>query len=410
MGSDIDDALEHAVKAAGLTGAVAMAADRHGVIHSRALGERDTDVSMTLDSVARIASMTKAITSALALRLVERGLLDLDDPICDVLTELTEPVVFERFGLDGRPILNPGHTLVTLRHLLTHTAGYGYDTWNQPLGHLQATLNLPRIPTGPDELRRVPLLFEPGSQWNYGINTDIVGRACEVVTGLRLDELIRTEITEPLGMRDTTFLPGADHEARRMAVHQRDADGSLHRLDLPVASELPFLAGGGMLHSTAADYLKFLQAVLSGSLLGPDMQSAFTTAQTGDVSVAPMMTSVPRLSQDVVLYPDQALKWSLGFMVNTAQTAEGRSAGSLAWAGLYNTYYWIDPHAGVCGLFMTQLLPFADPAALDAFHAYERAIYASLNLIGTGGEATAEAIDSDTADGEPDISRGSHPA
>ncbi len=378
MRSRIDDVLQQAVQAAGLTGAVAMAATRGGMIHSLAVGERDRDSPMALDSLVRIASMTKAITSAVALRLVERGQLDLDDPICDVLTELTEPMVFERFGVDGRPILNPGRTLVTLRHLLTHTAGYGYDTWNQPMGHIQATLQLPRVPTGSDELRRVPLLFEPGTQWNYGINTDIVGRACEVVTGQRLDELIRTEITEPLGMADTMFLPGPDQEARRMAVHQRGPEDSLVRLDLTVASELPFLAGGGMLLSTAPDYMKFLQAVLSGTILGPEMFEAFTTVQTGDISVVPMISAVPAMSNDVVLYPDQALKWSLGFMVNTEQTAEGRSAGSLAWAGLYNSYYWIDLHRGVCGVFITQLLPFADPATLHAFRDYEKAIYDSL--------------------------------
>jgi methyl acetate hydrolase len=378
MRSRIDDVLQQAVQAAGLTGAVAMAATRGGMIHGLAVGERDRDSPMLLDSLVRIASMTKAITSAVALRLVERGQLDLDDPICDVLTELTEPMVFERFGVDGRPILNPGRTLVTLRHLLTHTAGYGYDTWNQPMGHIQATLQLPRVPTSSDELRRVPLLFEAGTQWNYGINTDIVGRACEVVTGMRLDELIRTEITEPLGMVDTMFLPGPDQEARRMAVHQRGPEDSLVRLDLTVASELPFLAGGGMLHSTAPDYMKFLQAVLSGTILGPDMFETFTTAQTGDISVVPMISAVPAMSNDVVLYPDQALKWSAGFMVNTEPTAEGRSAGSLAWAGLYNSYYWIDLHRGVCGVFITQLLPFADPATLHAFRNYEKAIYDSL--------------------------------
>lgn len=378
MRSEIDDVLRRAVQAAGLTGAVAMAATRSGVIHSLAVGERDHDAPMGLDSVARIASMTKAITSAVALRLVERGLLDLDDPICDVLTELAEPMVFERFGVDGRPILHPGRTLVTLRHLLTHTAGYGYDTWNQPMGHIQASLQLPRIPTSSDELRRMPLLFEPGTQWNYGINIDIVGRACEVVTGLRLDELIRMEITEPLGMTDTLFVPGPEQEARRIAVHQRGPEGSLDRLDLTVATELPFLAGGGMLHGTAQDYMKFLQAVLSGDILGPEMFEVFTTAQTGDITMVPMISSVPALSNDVVLYPDQALKWSLGFMVNSQPTAEGRSAGGLAWAGLYNSYYWIDLHRGVCGLFMTQLLPFADPATLHAFRDYERAIYDSL--------------------------------
>lgn len=375
MRSRIDEMLKRAVDTAGLKGVVAMAATRDGIFHSQALGERSEGQPIGLDTVTRIASMTKAITSVVALRLVERELLDLDDPICDVLGELVEPMVFERFGVDGRPMFHPGATLVTLRHLLTHTAGYGYDTWNQPLGHIQATLQVPRIPATSDDLRRMPLLFEPGTQWNYGINTDIVGRACEIVTGLGLEELFRTEIFDRLGMSDTMFLTGAAQETRRMDVHRREADGSLLPLDLPRATEMPFLAGGGMLHSTPQDYMKFMQAVLSGALLGPEMQKAMTTSQTGDVSVVPMISAVPALSNDVMLYPDQALKWSLGFMVNTQPTAEGRSAGGLAWGGLYNTYYWIDLTRGVCGLFMTQLLPFADPATLDAFRAYERAVY-----------------------------------
>ena len=378
MRAGIDEVLHNTMAASGLKGIVAMAATRDGIIHHLAIGERTEGQPAGLDTVIRIASMTKAITSVVALRLVERGLLDLDDPICDVLTELTEPMVFERFGLDGRPIFNPGATLVTLRHLLTHTAGYGYDTWNQPLGHIQATLQIPRIPTSSDELRRVPLLFEPGTQWNYGINTDIVGRACEVVTGLGLEELFRTEIFDPLGMADTMFITGPAQEARRMDVYRREPDGSLSRLDPPVATELPYMAAGGMLQSTAQDYMKFLQAVLGRTLLGPHMQAALTSAQTGDVNVVPMLSSVPAMSNDVVLYPDQALKWSLGFLVNTESTAEGRSAGGLAWAGLYNTYYWIDPARGVCGLFMAQLLPFADPATMHVFRAYERAIYDSL--------------------------------
>ncbi len=378
MHSRIDAALNQAMQAAGLHGITAMAANRDGVFYTAALGERAPGEAMTLDSVARIASMTKAITSVVALRLVERGLLTLDDPICDVLPELSEPMVFERFGVDGRPILNAGTTLVTLRHLLTHTAGYGYDTWNQSLGHIQSTLGLPRIPTNSDELRRTPLLFEPGTHWNYGINTDIVGRACEAVSGKSLDMLVRDEITGPLGMDDTMFITGPAQEARRIAVHRRGEDGHLTEATLSMATSLPFMAGGGGLHSTAQDYMKFLQAVLAGTLLGAPMQAELVRPQTGEVNVVPMISAIPTMSENVSFYPDMALKWSLGFLVNTESTPEGRSAGSLAWGGLYNSYYWIDPTRGVCGLFMTQLLPFADPATLAAFQAFEAAINESI--------------------------------
>lgn len=377
MTGSIDDVLRRGLAETGLPGLVAMAADRDGIVHQAALGLRDAEAGapMLIDSVARIASMTKAITSVAALRLVERGLLTLDDPICDVLPELTAPMVFERFGVDSRPILRPAGVAITLRHLLTHTAGYGYDTWNQPLGHLQTTLGLPRIPTSPDELRRVPLLFEPGTAWNYGINTDIVGRACEVVTGLSLEEVIRAEVTGPLGMVDTGFIVGPAQVARRIVMNRRGADGAVAPSPMPEPATLPFLAGGGMLSSTAPDYLRFLQAVLRGDLLGEAMFDALVRPQTGEIDVVPMISSVPAMSCDVSLYPEQALKWSLGFLVNTEGTAEGRSAGSLAWAGLFNTYYWIDRGRGVCGVFVAQMLPFADPAILRAFRAYEAAVY-----------------------------------
>ena len=377
--SDIDEALQAGVMAAGLPGAVAIAATADGILHAVTIGERAADEAMGLDSVARIASMTKAITSVLALRLVERGLLTLDDPICDILPELTEPMVFERFGIDSRPILNPAGTPITLRHLLTHTAGYGYDTWNQPLGHLQASLGLPRIPTDADELRRVPLLFEPGTQWNYGINTDIVGLACEAVTGRRLDELVRDEITGPLGMRDTMFVTGPEQEARRITVRQRQPDGTLERIVLNQPESLAFMAGGGGLHSTAADYIRFLQAILRRELLGPSMFAELIRPQTGEIDVVPMLSANPAMSNDVILYPQMKLKWSLAFLVNSEATPEGRSAGSLAWAGFFNTYYWIDLERGVCGLFMTQLMPFADAGAYAAFLAFERAVYAQLS-------------------------------
>ncbi len=382
MSTRIDDVLRQAMGAAGLPGVVAMAATRDGIIHTGVFGLRDPEAGapLALDSVCRIASMTKAITSVAALRLVERGLLDLDDPICDVLPELTEPMVFERFGVDSRPILHPATTPITLRHLLTHTSGYGYDTWNQPLGHIQMSLALPRVPTNSDELRRMPLMFEPGTTWNYGISTDIVGRACEVVTGKTLDVVLREEVLGPLGMSDTSFMPGPAEEARRFVVHRRGEDGAITPTSTPVPQAMPFLSGGGGLHSTAPDYLKFAQAILAGGggLLGPEMFAELVRAQTGDINVVPMISSVPAMSNDVVMYPEQALKWSLGFMVNTEATAEGRSAGSLAWAGLCNSYYWIDLERGVCGVFMAQLLPFADPATLDAFRAYEAAVYNSL--------------------------------
>jgi len=377
MTQDIDGILAQAAGEAGLPGVVAIAANRDGIIHQAAIGERSPGVAMTVDSVARIHSMTKALTSTAALMMVERGLLSLDAPIREVLPELSAPMVFKRFDGDT-PVLRPAKTPITLRQLLTHTAGYGYDTWNEPQGRLMAALGLPRIPTSVDELRRMPLMFEPGTRWNYGVNTDVVGRAVEVASGKTLEAVLHDEIFAPLGMADTMFVTQFDQEARRILMHRRKADGAVTPAPFPPPEFLPFMAGGGGLHSTAVDYIKFLQAVLAGgaALLGSEMFGVLTTAQSGDITVQPMITAIPSMSNDVFLYPDMAVKWSGGFMVNTAVTAEGRSAGGLAWAGLCNAYYWIDLSRGTCGVFLAQLLPFADPATLAAFRAYETAVNA----------------------------------
>ncbi len=378
--SDPSTPLRDAVESGALACVAAMAATSKGVIHAAAFGLRDpaSGAAMTTDSVGWIASMTKAVVSVAAVRLVEQGRLSLDEPICDMLPELTAPLVLERFGTDGAPVLRPAEAPITLRHLLTHTAGYGYDTWNPALWHLQTRLGLPRIPTSPEGLRQVPLLFDPGTRWNYGINIDLVGRAIEVVTGQSLDVHLRETLLAPLGMHDTMFLIDAPQQARRVVLQQKAADGTLSPVPWQRAERLPFLYGGGGLCSSAADYLTFLRAVLGSELLGPAMQAQLVRNQIGDLDVQPMISAVPTASNDVRLYPEQKLKWTLGFLQNTEATAEGRAAGSLAWAGLSNCYYWIDPARDLCGVFVTALLPFADPAALAAFAAFEAAIYSNV--------------------------------
>jgi len=375
--SDPDTPLREAVEAGALVGVAAMAATSAGILHSAAFGLRDPGLgtAMTTDSVAWVASMTKAIVSVAALKLVEQGRLGLDEPICDVLPELTQPLVMERFGTDGAPVLHEAPTAITLRHLLTHTAGYGYDTWNPAIWHLQTRLGLPRIPGSPEDLRQLPLLFDPGTRWNYGINIDVVGRAIEVVTGRTLDEHLRESILGPLGMQDTMFLLGPSQIERRVVMHQRGEDGVLSAVPWTRAERVPFMAGGGGLYSSAEDYLKFLMAVMTGSLLSEAMMIELTTNQIGDLEVQPLVSALPNASRNVHLYPGMPLKWSLGFLINTETTPEGRSAGSLAWAGLPNCYYWVDRTRYVCGVFITSVLPFGDPVALGAFAGYERAIY-----------------------------------
>ncbi len=370
--------LRAAVETGALACVAAMAATGQGVIHEAAFGVRDpeTGAAMTTDGVGPIASLTKALTAVAALQLVEQGKLSLDGPICDVIPELAAPRVLEGFGPDGATLTRPARLAITLRHLLTHTAGYGYDTWNAKLLVMTQRHGAPRIPTDSASLAAAPLLFDPGERFNYSIGLDIVGHAVAVAAGRGLDEVLRDFVLAPLGMGDTGFTPGESQTARRVLLRQWQEDGSLAVIPWRAPSRMAFLAGGGALYSSAADYLQFLREMLAGApnLLRPETFKLLETNQIGDLAVGPMRSGAPLASRDVDWYPGNTLRWSLAFLLNEQATPQGRSAGSMAWAGLHNHYYWIDRTRDVCGVFMGFLLPFSDPRALAAFWAWEAAI------------------------------------
>jgi CubicO group peptidase (beta-lactamase class C family) len=288
-------------------------------------------------------------------------------------------------GWDGpMPRLRPAARPITLRHLLAHAAGYGYDTWNAELSRACAALGVSPRPGSAAELARVPLLFDPGARWNYGINTDIVGHAVEAASGMRLDAYLDAHVTGPLGMVDTTFTLSEAQRPRLVAVHQRQADGSLGAGQRAAGNGPGFLAGGGGLCSTGADYVRFLRMLLRGGtldgarVLAPETVAEMGRNQLGAQDVVPMITAMPASSYDCELFPGMVKKWGLGFLINTAAVPGGRGAGSLAWAGLVNTYFWLDPAAGVGGVILTQSLPFADPKVLALLAALEQGVYAGM--------------------------------
>ncbi len=378
----IDAALRRATEAGDVAGAVAMASTGGDLLYQGCTGVADLGSGRRLaaNDIFRIASMTKAITSVAALQLVERGTLSLDGPIAAVLPHLGAPMVLD--GFDGpMPRLRPAAGPITLRQLLTHSAGFGYDVWNADLKRATDALGLPGRPGNVDELARFPLLFDPGARWNYGINTDIVGHAVEAASGMRLDDYLTAHVTGPLGMADTTFTLSDAQRPRLVAVHQRRADGSLEAGDRPAGNGPGFLAGGGGLCSTAGDYTRFLRMLLRGGTLdGARLLSAATVAemgrnQIGALNVLKMQSAVPASSYDCELFPGMATKWGLGFLINTDAGPDGRGAGSLAWAGLVNTYFWIDPAAGAAGVLLTQSMPCADPIVLKLLAAFERGVY-----------------------------------
>jgi CubicO group peptidase (beta-lactamase class C family) len=383
----IDGVLQEATDRGDIPGVVAMAATRDGSVYQGAFGSRalPDGAAMTADTVFWIASMTKAITSTAAMQLVERGMLSLDGPVGVVLPELAAPQVLEGFDAAGEPRLRPARRPITLRHLITHTAGFVYDIWNPEMGRYMEKSGIPGIITCQNAALALPLVFDPGEKWDYGINVDWVGKAVERVSGQRLGDYFAAHLFAPLGMKDTAFKLTLDRRARLVSMHARGHDGSLAPVPFEMPQEPEFEMGGGGLYGTAADYLAFEQLFLNDGraadgtpVLKPETVRLMAENAIGELRVQPLKTVVPAYSNDAEFFPGMIKKWGLGFMISTEAVPGERRSGSLAWAGLGNTYFWIDPAAGVAGVILMQLLPFADAKALATFDRFEKAVYAAL--------------------------------
>jgi CubicO group peptidase (beta-lactamase class C family) len=385
--AQIDQVLRQKTDANEIPGVVAIAATAKEVIYQGAFGKRDLSKpdAMTADSVFWIASMTKAITTAGAMQLVEQGKLSLDAPIGKLLPDLASPQVLEGFDANGEPKLRPAKKAITLRHLMTHTAGFCYEMWNGDMVKYLEKTGLPGITTCKNDALKTPIMSDPGTRWEYGINVDYVGKAIEAVSGKRLDAYLRDHLFNPLGMTHTAFKIGESQRKRLVGMHGRGPDGSLAPIPFELEQDPEFHMGGGGLYGTAGDYIKFTQMILNkgrgngNQLLKPETVALMGQNHIGELTMTKMTSAVAFATNDVDLYPDMVKKWGLSFLITTAQTAEGRSPGSLAWAGLANTYYWIDPARDVTGVILMQVLPFADQKCLEAFAGFERGVYAGLD-------------------------------
>jgi methyl acetate hydrolase len=377
--SEADRALARAVEDGRVPGVVALAADDRGLLYEGAFGERTLGqgAAMTLDTVFGIASMTKPVTAVAAMQLVEQGAVDLDEPVGRHLPELAAVQVLEGFDAAGAPRLRPPRRPITLRHLLTHTAGFGYAIWAADLVRYQRHLG------APPPLLETPMLFDPGDRWEYGTSVDWAGRLVERLSGQSLEHYFRAHVFDRLGMVDTTYLPGAERLARRATRHVRQSDGSLEPAptDPPPARPAVYSGGGG-LYSTGPDYLRFLRMLLGGGQLGDARVLPAETVleivrnQIGDLDAGRLTSASPAASNDIDLFPGMDQRWGLAGLINVRDLPGGRSAGSWAWAGLLNTYFWVDPSRRVAGLLLTQILPFGDRAVLDLLAEFERAVYA----------------------------------
>jgi methyl acetate hydrolase len=383
--SAIDQVLRSAIDRGDVPGVVAMAATREGPCYEGAFGRRvlPSGAAMTPDSVFWIASMTKAITSAAAMQLVERGKLWLDRPIADVLPELAAPQVLDGIDAIGQARLRPAKGPITLRHLLTHTAGFVYAIWYPDMARYMEMKGIPDIFTCKNAALMVPLAFDPGAQWQYGINIDWVGKAVERASGQTLGAYCAEHLFGPIGMPDTAFQLTPERQARVVGVHLRGADGALAPMEFGMPPDAEFEMGGGGLYGTATDYLAFTRLFLNEGrangrpVLRPETVRLMCENAMGAIDVQ-ALPPAPPYSNQAEFFPGMIKKWGLAFMISTAAVPGGRNAGSLTWAGLANTYFWIDPAKGVAGVILMQLLPFADTKALALYDGFEKAVYAAL--------------------------------
>jgi methyl acetate hydrolase len=380
QGESIDAALQAKVAAKEIPGVVAMAANEASVVYQGAFGARSVAAAtpMSADTIFRIASMVKLLTSVAALQLVERGKLKLDEPAANIDPTLASPQVLAGFDAKGVPQLRPAHKPITLRNLLTHTSGFSYPLWDpNVLRYLKAIRGNPALP-------RRPLMFEPGTRWAYGGSIDNVGQLVEIASGQSIDRYFSGNITGPLGMNDTGFVITEKQRARQASLHVRETSGKLVAKPFEKLAAPTSFSGGGGIYSTAPDYLTLLQALLNGgslrraNILRPDSVASMSTNQIGNIEAGILKSANPGLSNDVDFFPGVHLRWGLGHMINVDPVRDGRAAGSGTWAGLYNTYYWIDPKKRIAGVIMMQILPFADRQSLVAYRQFERGIYHAL--------------------------------
>ncbi|CAA9464389.1 MAG: probable 1,4-butanediol diacrylate esterase [uncultured Rubrobacteraceae bacterium] len=368
----------------GVPGVVAMATDGRENFYEGAAGKRDLggDVAMTTDTVFAIFSCTKAVTGAAVMQLVEEGVIGLDDPAKEYTPEIAEIQVLEGFDDAGEPQVRPPASDITVRQLMLHTAGFGYDFFNHDLIRYGEARGVPSVVTASMASLRSVLLFDPGSRWEYGSNIDWVGKVVEGARGKRLGEVMQERIFEPLGMHETAFQLSPEMRQRRATMHQRGDDGALTPLpDFELPQEPEQHMGGHGLYAPVGDYMKFIRMILNGGagdhgqVLKTETVESMAQNGLGEMKIVGLPGAIPSLSNDAEFFPGMPKSWGYTFMINDEEAPTGRPAGELGWAGLANLYYWIDRKNGLGGFWATQILPFADPVSFTGYMDFETAIY-----------------------------------
>jgi CubicO group peptidase (beta-lactamase class C family) len=380
MSAQLDALLARAVADGAVPNVVAVAADRSGVIYSGAAGPRKVGEpgEVGLDTVFWIASMTKMVTTVAALQLREAGKLDFDAPVAKYLPEWDKLQVLE--GFDGdTPRLRAPRTTATVAHLATHTAGLTYWFWNPDMVRYEELTGQPNVVTGLAAALQAPLVADPGTRFEYGTNTDFLGRVVEEASGHSLKDYVAEHITGRLGMVDTGFQVRDDQRSRLVAMHVPGESGFVP-IDFELPREPEYWTGGHGLYSTPQDYLIFQRMLLGGGqfdgtriLAEGAVRDAFVN-HIGDLDVPAVIPAAsPMHTADFHAGPDR--KWGWGLLLNTKDQPGARAAGSGAWAGLGNTHFWVDPSSGVVGAIYSQFFPFVAPDYMNVYAEYERGVY-----------------------------------
>ena len=378
--TEIDRYLQDAVQTTYIPGMVALVVDKNGIVYEKAFGLMDkaNKKPMSTDTIFRLASMTKAITSTAIMMLVEEGKVDLDAPASKYLPELANRQVITSWNAaDGTYKSAPAKNPMTVRTLLTHTSGLGY-------GFNSDIVN--KLTNGSFSVRATsfPLLFEPGTQWVYGESTAVLGEIVQAVSGKELSVFLQEHLLGPLKMTDTTFDVPAEKNARVVTVHQRNGATMTETPNPAGVISAPHRGDGG-LSATASDYSMFIRLILNdgrapagAQLLKPATVKLMAQNHTAPVKVPLMRSTNKLLSEDFPLGAGVD-SYALGFQRTETQVSGMRSVGSLAWAGIYNTEFWIDREKGIGGVLLMQFLPFYDAKAIEVLQGFESRVYRSLN-------------------------------
>jgi methyl acetate hydrolase len=385
-GSIVDNVLWEAVESGAVPHVAAIAADRDGIVYEGGAGARivgESDDPVTTSTQFRIMSMTKMVCTATALQQIERGELELDAPVDIYRPEFAEVQVLE--GFDGdTPKLRPAGSRATVRQLITHTTGLGYWFWNADLVRYEKVTGLPNVVPGSAEAFKAPMVADPGTTFVYGINIDWLGRVVETVAEKTLDVVIKESITEPLGMGDTMFRLDPGRLENCVAVHVKADDGSWVSVAETLSQEPDWWAGGHGLYSTPRDFIRFERALLRGGeldgerILTPETVDAAFSNQIGDLDFpAEIPTAEPATTDTLRVGP--GWKWGYGLLLNTRDVRGCRRAWTGAWAGLFNTHFFVDRTTGICASIYTNSLPFiTEQEAWTLYGDFESALYASL--------------------------------